>query len=55
MKWGFNWELGIFEAWDAIGVPESVERMKSENHAKPTLRYKSAEFRADLILQNIVQ
>ncbi len=37
MKWGFNWELGIFEAWDAIGVPESVERMKSENHAMPSL------------------
>ena len=36
MKWGFNWELGIFEAWDAIGVPESVERMKSENHATPS-------------------
>ena len=37
MKWGFNWELGIFEAWDAIGVPESVERMKAERHAIPPL------------------
>ena len=37
MKWGFNWELGIFEAWDAIGVPESVERMKAEVHAIPSL------------------
>ena len=37
MKWGFNWELGVFEAWDAIGVPESVERMKAENHAIPSL------------------
>ena len=36
MKWGFNWELGIFEAWDAIGVPESVERMKAEDHASPS-------------------
>ena len=36
MKWGFNWELGIFEAWDAIGVPESVERMKSESGAVPS-------------------
>ena len=35
MKWGFNWELGIFEAWDAIGMSESVERMKSESHAIP--------------------
>ena len=37
MKWGFNWELGIFEAWDAIGGPESVERMKSESHTIPPL------------------
>ena len=37
MKWGFNWDLGIFEAWDAIGVPESVERMKSESHTIPPL------------------
>ena len=37
MKWGFNWELGIFEAWDAIGLPESVERMKAESYAIPPL------------------
>ncbi|PAU95882.1 hypothetical protein CK503_02170 [Aliifodinibius salipaludis] len=30
MKWGFNWELGPFERWDAIGVKESVERMQDE-------------------------
>jgi 3-hydroxyacyl-CoA dehydrogenase len=30
MKWGFNWELGPFERWDAIGVRESVERMQEE-------------------------
>ena len=37
MKWGFNWEHGIFEAWDAIGVPESIERMKAEDHTIPLL------------------
>ena len=37
MKWGFNWELGVFEAWDAIGVPESVARMKLEAHTIPSL------------------
>ena len=35
MRWGFGWELGPFEAWDAIGVAESVERMKKENKAIP--------------------
>lgn len=30
MRWGFNWDLGPFQVWDAIGVSESVERMKSD-------------------------
>jgi 3-hydroxyacyl-CoA dehydrogenase len=30
MRMGFNWELGPFELWDAIGVPASVERMQRE-------------------------
>lgn len=28
MKWGFNFDLGPFEAWDAIGFKESVAKMK---------------------------
>ncbi len=28
MKWGFSWELGPFETWDAIGVEQSVQKMK---------------------------
>jgi 3-hydroxyacyl-CoA dehydrogenase len=35
MRWGFNWDLGPFEAWDAIGVAESVLRMKQEGLAIP--------------------
>jgi len=35
MKWGFNWELGPFETWDAIGVAKSVERMRQERLAIP--------------------
>jgi 3-hydroxyacyl-CoA dehydrogenase len=29
MRFGFGWELGPFEAWDALGVAQSVERAKS--------------------------
>ena len=29
-KWGFNHELGPFEIWDALGVPETVERMEQD-------------------------
>ena len=35
IKWGFGWEIGVFEAWDAIGVAESVERMRKEGQAVP--------------------
>ncbi len=35
LKWGFGWEMGPFETWDAIGVLRSVERMKSEGKPVP--------------------
>ncbi len=35
MKWGFNWELGPFEIWDAIGVEKSVKRMEEEGESIP--------------------
>jgi len=30
MKWGFNFEMGPFETWDAIGLQKSVERMEND-------------------------
>ncbi|MDE0182537.1 MAG: 3-hydroxyacyl-CoA dehydrogenase NAD-binding domain-containing protein [Caldilineaceae bacterium] len=30
MKWGFGWEMGPFETWDALGVAETVARMEEE-------------------------
>jgi 3-hydroxyacyl-CoA dehydrogenase len=35
MRWGFGWELGPFEVWDAIGVEKSIARMKEEGVAVP--------------------
>ena len=35
LKWGFGHDLGPFETWDAIGVAESVERMKKDGFAVP--------------------
>ncbi len=31
MKWGYNFEMGPFEIWDAYGVKEAVQRMEKEN------------------------
>ncbi|MGQ9477731.1 MAG: 3-hydroxyacyl-CoA dehydrogenase/enoyl-CoA hydratase family protein [Candidatus Bipolaricaulia bacterium] len=37
MKWGFNWELGPFETWDALGVRETAERLAREGRKVPRL------------------
>jgi 3-hydroxyacyl-CoA dehydrogenase len=37
MKWGFNWECGVFEIFDAIGVEKIAERWKTENRPLPPL------------------
>ena len=37
MKWGFNWDIGPFETWDALGVKETVERLKSEGRKIPVI------------------
>ncbi len=31
MKWGYNFEMGPFEVWDAYGVKEAVQRMEKES------------------------
>ncbi|MDF2628335.1 MAG: 3-hydroxyacyl-CoA dehydrogenase [Symbiobacteriaceae bacterium] len=43
MKWGFNWDLGPFEVWDAIGVAKSVARMEAEGEAVPAFVKAAAE------------
>jgi 3-hydroxyacyl-CoA dehydrogenase len=35
MKWGFNWELGPFETWDALGLVRTAERMEADGLLVP--------------------
>jgi 3-hydroxyacyl-CoA dehydrogenase len=35
MRWGFNWELGPFEVWDALGVKKTAERMQQDGLVVP--------------------
>ena len=35
MKWGFGWDMGPFEVWDAIGVSESVLKMEADEKKVP--------------------
>ena len=35
MKWGFGWELGPFETWDAIGVEKSLKKMEENGASVP--------------------
>lgn len=35
MKWGYNWDLGPFETWDAIGFKTAYDRMKADGLSLP--------------------
>ena len=35
MRWGFNFEMGPFQTWDAIGVKESVAKMEAGGFTVP--------------------
>ena len=35
MKWGYNWELGPFEVWDALGFVETTDRMEKDGIKLP--------------------
>ena len=37
MRWGFVWELGPFEVWDAIGVEPMAKQIEKEGHELPPL------------------
>src|SRR5690606_19989198 len=35
MRAGFGWELGPFEVWDALGVKDTIEKIRSEEKRIP--------------------
>lgn len=35
MRWGFNWELGPFETWDALGFAETCDAIEKAGIALP--------------------
>ncbi len=35
MRAGFGWEIGPFEVWDALGVRETIEKIKNEEKRLP--------------------
>ncbi|HEV2340730.1 MAG TPA: 3-hydroxyacyl-CoA dehydrogenase NAD-binding domain-containing protein [Candidatus Acidoferrales bacterium] len=37
MRWGFNWELGPFEIWDALGVERVSRALKMQGKEMPPL------------------
>lgn len=37
MKWGFAWEMGPFELWDAIGVERLAGHLQKEGKAVPAM------------------
>lgn len=36
MKWGFGWEQGPFEVWDALGIEKSIAKMEQDGLTVPS-------------------
>lgn len=43
MKWGFNWDIGPFERWDALGVDAVIEKLTAEGRDIPDIVSKLKE------------
>ena len=52
MKWGYGWDLGPFETWDALGFTETVDRMKADKIALPAWITKMREANARSFYMN---
>ncbi len=37
MRWGFNWEMGPFETWDALGIKTTADRIVKEGGKLPAI------------------
>ena len=37
MRWGYNWEAGPFQTWDALGVEWVAQRLEAEGRQVPAL------------------
>jgi 3-hydroxyacyl-CoA dehydrogenase len=37
MKWGFNWECGVFELWDAVGMERVADSWRKAGRSTPPL------------------
>lgn len=49
MRAGFGWEIGPFEVWDALGVRETIEKIKDEEKRLPGQRGEVAQWVHDML------
>ncbi|PRD46358.1 3-hydroxyacyl-CoA dehydrogenase/enoyl-CoA hydratase family protein [Sphingobacterium haloxyli] len=49
MRAGFGWELGPFEVWDALGVRETIEKIRKEEKRLPGQRGEVAQWVYDML------
>ncbi len=46
VKWGFAWEIGLFETWDVLGFDEVCARMEADGIALPPIALRMREKKA---------
>ncbi|WP_088889683.1 3-hydroxyacyl-CoA dehydrogenase/enoyl-CoA hydratase family protein [Leptolyngbya ohadii] len=51
MRWGFGWELGVFEIWDALGFQQVLTDLQSAQKAIPDWILQMSEMGCDRFYQ----
>ena len=52
MRWGFAWELGPFEVWDAIGVERMAEALGARRQADSAAWCEGARVAKEIVLRS---
>ncbi|MBM4321479.1 MAG: 3-hydroxyacyl-CoA dehydrogenase, partial [Deltaproteobacteria bacterium] len=43
LRWGFGWDMGPFEVWDALGLEKSIVRMQAEGMEVPEIALRARD------------
>ncbi len=52
MRWGFGWDMGPYELWDALGFRQTVEKLQTDGHVLPNWVIDMYESGRESIYQN---
>jgi 3-hydroxyacyl-CoA dehydrogenase len=53
MRWGFNWDMGPFQAWDAVGFLKVAKRMEEDGKKLPPIALAMRKAKAESFYREV--